>query len=109
MRRRDYWDVAILAAAGAISLLIFCGSARANEWTRAVEVDEPAVTIHTVDRATFTRTMREYGHKPRLGSVGFSVLGKLEGAWTCYVYVLDHRDRETIEHELRHCHGWVHE
>ena len=81
-------------------------------WRHAYEIDDVAITVTVVESATEMRRLRSrFGNVPvdnvlRTELKGFSVLYRRDGQYLCTIYVAD---AETIEHETRHCHGWVHQ
>jgi hypothetical protein len=105
-----YVTAAVLVAAVA-------GVAQADdyEWRRAVDVEYVEMTAAQVS-TSYMRKMREkYGHPNYPAAeawrgAGLALLWKREdGVYVCNIYVLDIEDRRVLEHEIRHCHGWVHD
>ena len=108
-------------AAGLLVLAICASSARAEEvperlrWERAAVADDVAITVHVVGvdelrRLTgsnpFAMPTARQSHRKGLAKL---YRNTASGAWTCHVYVLEDATEQTLEHELRHCHGWVHQ
>ena len=104
-------------AAGLVALAILFASAThaapSLNWRRAVEVQEVAIEVRQVARLELLELLRK--HDPRESlvpskTVGFSLLkyAPSSGTYRCELYVLSLEDARTIEHETRHCHGWVH-
>ncbi len=91
-----------------------CSSAEELErvkWTRAVVADEVAVSVNVV---TIQEINRKTGvvadmHDLHESRHGFAVLYRAHsGELKCNVFVTKDATDATLEHELRHCHGWVH-
>lgn len=84
-------------------------------WKRAYQIDDVAITVTIVESDAEMRRLRaEFGNVPvdnviRTELLGFSVLYRREGAYRCTIYLADAADSETLAHETRHCHGWVHQ
>lgn len=111
----------LLTLALALVVLALTSTARANgytgepTWRRVVVADEVTITTHVVSinelvemqtgRRVDVRNVRHTQHR------GFAKLYRNteSGAWTCHVYVTANASADTLEHETRHCHGWVHE
>jgi hypothetical protein len=109
----------LLIGLAALLFVLLTAPAHASEqWTRAAVVDAVAVTVTEVTEAELAqlRAKHERSHdRSALGRVvpmhryGFAILhrNKYTGAFRCEVYIAS-LDPETLEHELRHCNGWVH-
>lgn len=83
-------------------------------WERVAIVEEVAITVHTVsveELANLTHTkqwdMRNVRQTHRHGLAKL-YRNRATGAWTCHVYVTRDVTEATLEHERRHCRGWVH-
>lgn len=91
------------------------------QWERKVTAEDVAVTVAVVSELELAALRAKYERQPidrsALGRVipkhryGFAMLyrDKTTGAFRCEVYLRDADDAATLEHELRHCHGWAHE
>jgi hypothetical protein len=109
----------LIGLACLLFVLLATTTAHASEWTRVAEVDAVAVTITEVTaaelRAIQAKHARPSSDRSALGRTvpmhryGFAILhrNKDTGAYRCEVYIAS-LDPETLEHELRHCDGWVH-
>lgn len=107
-----------LAAGLLVLALVLAGSAHAEQWQRAVIVDSPAITVTVATRGEIARLRASHPmlkhSAAELAKVrwlyGFSILyrDKLTGAYRCDLYVSSLEDVATIEHETKHCNGWVH-
>ena len=115
-RYRDS-DVLMPLIIAALSLVVVCLMAPANaagreHWTRAVVVDEVAITVHIVSAKELARVMDAKWNLRDLalddGKGHAKLYRNMEtGAWSCHVY-LSKPDPQTLAHEARHCHGWIH-
>lgn len=105
----------------ALALLTLALTARANSytgeptWRRVVVADEVTITTHVVslDELIEMQTPRQRDMR-NVRMTHHRGLAKLyrntaTGEWTCHVYVTASASSSTLEHETRHCHGWVHE
>lgn len=89
------------------------------KWQRVAEVDAVAVAVKAVTAAELAALQLEHARgidRSALGRTvpkhrdGFAILYRdtTTGAYRCEVFVRDPEDATTLEHELRHCNGWVH-
>src|SRR5690606_21972003 len=106
-----------------LMLLLVCLSAHAGQdykWVRQVQIDPSAVTINfNVVRPSELRIMMRKRTRTALNNRvlyqnykrGLAILDRSTelGTCRCEVYVVSLQDAQTIEHEIRHCHGWVHQ
>lgn len=106
-----------------IALALLAGSAHAGDgyqWSRVAKVESVSVSVAQVTELELAALRSKYEHsidRSALGRVvpkhryGFALLfrDKDTGAFRCEVYVSNTNDAETLEHELRHCNGWVHQ
>lgn len=117
MRARMWlWALLIVAA-----LLVVARCSAAEQWSRVALADEVAVTVSQVTELELKALRHKYEERgidrSALGRVfpqhryGFALLfrDKETRAFRCEVYVHDTADAVTLEHELKHCHGWVHQ
>lgn len=83
-------------------------------WRRIVVAEDVKIETHTVslseliamqDQKRDVRNVRGTQHR------GLAKLyqNTVTGDWTCHVYVPAAASRDTLTHEFKHCHGWVHE
>lgn len=99
-----------LAIGLAVLVVALASSAHAETWRRAVAADDVAITVHVLTieelkRKSGTRTNRDL----HASAYGWSVLYRTPaGELRCNVYVTADATEATLEHERRHCHGWVH-
>lgn len=70
-----------------------------------VKIEEP----RQVNPGELRGLVRKYAGvaDPRSGE-GLAVLFKGPQGYRCEIYALDVNDKTTIDHETRHCLGWVH-
>jgi hypothetical protein len=105
-----------LAAGLALLVLVLANTAHAAPsltWRRALEVREVSIEVREVTRLELLALLDKHSPRESLSppkTVGFSLLMRNQrtGAYRCEVYVIDAGDSQTLEHETRHCHGWVH-
>ena len=95
--------------------LLLIGTAQASpygvyDWKQVTDIPDSQLTIVVKEIAEPQMRVLVYGAKqdPRQAPLGRSILSKTDNHYICRVYVLDRDDKPTIEHELKHCHGWVH-
>lgn len=106
----------LLIGLACLLFVLLAAPAHAGErWTRSAVVSDVAVTVTVVTLEELARlSPRELGGPARLANPrpvhGFAKLYRNTetGAFRCDVFVPEHAPAETLEHELRHCHGWVH-
>lgn len=112
----------LLIALACLVFLVLVAPAHAAyplKWQRVAEVNEVAVTVKAVTVAELAALQLEHARgidRSALGRTvpkhrdGFAILYRdtTTGAYRCEVFVRDESDAKTLEHELRHCHGWVH-
>jgi hypothetical protein len=107
--------VAVLALA--IAILANVRATAEERWRRVAVVEDVAVTVVEVSELklaslqhmTDARSLIDKG--ARASRHGFSELRRnvSTGAYRCTVYVTAATNTpEVLEHETRHCHGWVH-
>jgi hypothetical protein len=95
--------------------LLLIGTAQAGQygvydWKQVTDVPDSQLTVIVKEIAEPQMRVLVYGAKqdPRQAPLGRSILSKTDDHYICRVYVLDRDDKPTIEHELKHCHGWIH-
>lgn len=105
----------LLIALGCLLFLILAAPAHAAPsltWKLAHEVPAVTIELKVVTRNELFALLQKHDRRNQLAApktVGFSLLMRnTAGAYRCEVYVLRSNDSETIAHETRHCHGWVH-
>ncbi len=89
---------------------------RTYSWKRAHDISDVTITVKVASSDDDMRRLRaQFGNVPvdnviRTELKGFAVLwrSKDDGLYRCTIYVAKGDDTQTIEHETRHCHGWVH-
>ncbi len=118
MKAPRFWLWALLIVA---VLAVAARCSAAEQWSRVAVVDEVAVSVSEVTETELKALRHKYEERvidrSALGRVipqhryGFALLlrDKETGAYRCEIYVKDSADAETLEHEQRHCHGWVHQ
>ena len=92
-----------------VMLLIFTSVAHAEtslKWRRIAEPDAVAITVTVLTRKEMAAAV-----KSRDFARAYSQLmrNKTTGAWSCHIYVLADSSDETLNHEKRHCAGWIHQ
>lgn len=105
-----------LAAGLVLLLIVLASSARAAPsltWRHAIDVPAVSVELREVTRLELLELLRKHDRRESLvpsKTLGFSLLirNAHTGAYRCELYVLQLEDIATIEHETRHCNGWVH-
>lgn len=105
--------VAVAALALAVALLANVRANAAEHWRREVLAEDVAITVHVVSSEELLRMMHTVRWDSRTIATNHKGHARLyrnreTGAWTCHVYVNVDATEETLEHERRHCHGWVH-
>jgi hypothetical protein len=107
--------IAVAVLALAVAVLLNVRAHAAEHWTRVAEVTDVAITVETVSTLRLARLQgaTDYHSMIDKGSRearhGYAVLSRnrVTGAYSCVIYVV-RADASTLEHETRHCHGWVH-
>lgn len=99
-----------LAFALLVLLALIVNTARADDsptgdrWRRVAEVTEVTINVHVL-----SPTMLAYRFRgAELHGHAILLRNRETGAYTCNVYVTPEASPETLEHERRHCYGWVH-
>lgn len=84
--------------------------ASAETWTRAAVVDNAEITVYVVTEEQLRKLQRRRHISQMITPTpgGYAVLGKIAGRDVCHIYVTSEATPETIEHEKRHCAGWIH-
>ena len=104
--------VAVLALAVAILANVRAHAAPSLVWKLAHDVPAVTIELKVVTLSELKSVLHKHDPRNQLAApktVGFSLLMRnTAGAYRCEIYVLRANDSETIEHETRHCHGWVH-
>lgn len=110
--------IAVAVLALTVAVLVNVRAHAAEQWTQVATVEEVAIRVSQVTEAELARLRAKHEPSDRsaLGRVvpmhryGFALLmrDRSTGAYRCEVYVIDAGDSQTLEHETRHCHGWVH-
>lgn len=110
-----------LAVALLVVLAIYANTAHAAErwnWRRVAVADEVAITVQVVSAVKLASLMHIADAHAfidkggRMSRHGYAELRRnvVTGAYVCTVYVTaENSSAETLEHESRHCHGWVHQ
>ena len=95
-----------------LAVLALAGHCSAETWTRKVVADEVAITVHvlTIEELNRKSSGLVTMGQTRAAKHGYAVLYRAkDGTLKCNVYVTADMTEETLEHERRHCHGWVHQ
>ncbi len=101
----------LLALSSCALAVLVAVPAHAETWTRAAVAEEVEIIVRVLTVEELVRKMdatRELRNLRKEHHNGYAVLGTKAGAWRCYVYVTANATDATLEHERRHCHGWVH-
>jgi hypothetical protein len=81
-------------------------------WKRAARPTDVEISVEIRTPAEIDSVRESYGHSGRRNHDrhAFTVLtrSRSTGAWRCRVYVSEETNK-IMEHELRHCDGWIHE
>lgn len=81
-------------------------------WKRAVEVEDVEINLNVVSPSELQRVQRDYAnvHRNDFSTKGFSILYRNTetGGFRCEIFVTN-AAKEYVEHETRHCYGWVHQ
>lgn len=107
-------QLAILLVAGALLWLVWAPEAEAGErfeWERAVVVPSYSLAIeyHTVSRYELLAYVRKTDGRAHRRTRGHATLyRRADGTFRCEVRHLREASREVLEHERRHCRGWIH-
>ena len=82
-------------------------------WRKVADVDRVTVIVHEVssEKLRGLQGSIDFHTAAYREGRGFAILyrNKSTGRYSCDVFVLNEDDSKTLEHELRHCHGWSHD
>lgn len=112
MRAPRLWLWALLIVV-ALFIVARCSDAATPpqlfRWAHTFDVpDTVTVTVASVSAYRLRELMAQYGNREQAQAV--SVLHKRGDEWSCEVFIGPTQDRSgALAHELRHCHGWVHQ
>ena len=109
MRLRTLWALALALLAVALCAPL---PGWGMTWEQVADVDLDQLTIERreVGALELRRIQREWTGKALVGTEAISRLyhNPVTGAWRCIIVYTARPERETLDHELRHCHGWDH-